>query len=425
LKLRNPLKSEIASVTIWEQGPPRQSASFLLPGGSVHIYHRAEDIDPAIWGAAFGDSHKDFEYYRLIEETMTADFAYRYLVLFDREQNPVALQPLILVDQDLAASARATIAHIIAFIRSWQPRFLRGLMLMAGCLVGDAALGLIAPADAQDVVTLLAAALLMYARSQRISLVTVKDTPAASRDELSPLLRTGYTRLPGFPPLTLDLNFASFEEYMATRLSKVTRKGLRRKLRKSGRVTPPLTLEVFEDCTKIIDEIYPLYLNVAHRSPVSFEVFTRDYFLEAGRRMPGRFRYFIWRQSGKAVAFSFCTIWKDTIYDNDIGLDYDVAYTLNLYYVSFRDVINWALRHSLKYYRSAPFNYDAKLHLRLQPLPVDLYVRHVSPLVNAIIKLAAPLFAPTKLDPILRNHFRSTPTIPNCLGRTNCHAAFE
>src|SRR5262249_5555426 len=401
-----PCKSEIASVTIWEQDAAKQSASFLLPGGSAHIYHRAEDVDPAIWGAAFGDSHKDFEYYRLIEETMTADFAYRYLVLFDREGNPVALQPLILVEQDLAASARAAIARIIAFIRSWQPRFLRGLMLMAGCLVGDTALGLIAPADAQDVVTLLAAALLMYARSQKISLVTVKDTPAISRDELSPLLRTGYTRLPGFPPLTLDLNFASFEEYMATRLSKVTRKGLRRKLRKSGRAMPPLTLEVSEDCTKIIDEIYPLYLNVAHRSPVSFEVFTRDYFLEAGCRMPGRFRYFTWRQDGKAVAFSFCTIWKDTIYDNDIGLDYDVAYTLNLYYVSFRDVINWALRHGLKYYCSAPFNYDPKLHLRLQPLSVDLYVRHRSSIINALIRRIAPLFAPAKSDPALRKYFR-------------------
>src|SRR5215472_851249 len=139
LKLRDPLKSEIASVTIWEQDAAKQSASFLLPGGSAHIYHRAEDVDPAIWRAAFGDSHKDFEYYRLIEETMTADFAYRYLVLFDREGNPVALQPLILVEQDLAASARAAIARIIAFIRSWQPRFLRGLMLMAGCLVGDTA----------------------------------------------------------------------------------------------------------------------------------------------------------------------------------------------------------------------------------------------------------------------------------------------
>src|SRR5262249_61493454 len=125
---------------------------------------------------------------------------------------------------------------------------------IAGCLVRRAALRLIAPADAPDVVTVLAAALLMYARSQRISLVTVKDNPATSRDELSPLLRTGYTRLPGFPPLTLDLNFASFEEHMATRLSKVTRKGLRRNLSKSVGARPPLTSEDAEARTHLSDE---------------------------------------------------------------------------------------------------------------------------------------------------------------------------
>ncbi len=410
MKLSNPLELAIAQAVIWEQSEraaQKPIAVFPLSSGSARVYQRAADVDTAIWGAAFGESHKDFEYYRLIEDTMKAGFEYRYLVLFDREESPVALQPLILVDQDLAASARVSIAHVIAFIRRWRPTFLRALMLMAGCLVGDAALGVIAPADAQEVSAMLAAALLGYARSQRISLITVKDNPATSRDDLLPFVVDGYTRLSGFPPLTLDLGFSSFEEYMAARLSKVTRKGLRRKLRNSSRASPPITLEVLEDCADVIDEIYPLYRNVAERSPVEFEIFTREYFLEAGRRMPGRFRFFVWRQDGKAVAFSFCTIWGDTLYDNDIGLDYDVAYDLNLYYLSFRDLITWALKHGLKHYRSAPFNYDPKLRLRLQLLPVDLYVRHVSPLLNAVIRRVAPFFAPAKLDPVLRDHLRA------------------
>jgi hypothetical protein len=409
LKLGNPLNPAVAAAVIWEQSDQaaqKPIASFPLSSGNFLVYQRAADVDPAIWSAAFGESHKDFEYYRLIEDTMSAGFSYRYLVLFDDEGSPVALQPLILVDQDLAASARSAIARAVEFIRRWQPRFLHALMLMAGCLVGEAALGVIAPADGPEVATMLAAALLTYARSQRISLITVKDTPTTSRDDLTPFLADGYTRLSGFPPLSLDLGFGSFEEYMEARLSKVTRKGLRRKLRDTERAQPPLTLEVLENCADVIDEIYPLYLNVAERSPVDFEIFTKEYFLEAGRRMPGRFRYFVWRQGGKAVAFSFCTIWGNTIYDNDIGLDYDVAYDLNLYYVSFRDLITWALRHGLKRYRSAPFNYDPKLHLRLQPLPVDIYVRHVSPVLNAVIKKVAPFFAPTKLDPILREHLR-------------------
>jgi len=49
----------------------------------------------------------------------------------------------------------------------------------------------------------------------------------------------------------------------------------------------------------------------------------------------GKFRYFILAQGRRAVAFSFCMIWNGTLYDNDIGLDYAVAYELKSYYSHF------------------------------------------------------------------------------------------
>jgi multidrug transporter EmrE-like cation transporter len=216
------------------------------------------------------------------------------------------------------------------------------------------------------------------------------------------LLDANYTLLPGFPPLELELNFSSFDEYMEQRLSRITRKGMRRKLRRTDEASPPITMEVLTDCESVIDEIYPLYLQVAQRSPVEFEIFSREYFLEAGRRMPERHRFFVWCQGGRIIAFSFCTLWNECLYDNDIGLDYAVAYDLHLYYVTFRDLIEWALEHGFKFYYSAPFNYDPKLHLRLKPVDVDLYVRHTSGMVNSILKRVAPAFAPAKSDPALR-----------------------
>ena len=163
-----------------------------------------------------------------------------------------------------------------------------------------------------------------------------------------------------------------------------------------------LMWKVWTDAEQIIDEIYPLYLAVAQTSAIRFEVFTREYFLEAGRCAPGKFRYFIWRQGCRAVAFSFCTIWNGTLYDNDIGLDYTVAYELNLYYVTFRDLLNWALANGLRRYASAPFSYDPKLRLRLRLQPVDVYVKHISPWLNPLIKVLALLFEPARTDPVLR-----------------------
>ena len=71
-------------------------------------------------------------------------------------------------------------------------------------------------------------------------------------------------------------------------------------------------------------------------------------------------------------------------------------------HVTFRDIVRWALAHGLKHYHSSPFNYDPKLHLRMELVPLDLYARHISPVCNAALRWFAPLAAPTRQEPLLR-----------------------
>lgn len=380
--------------------------SFKLADGTAHVFARTTDVLPHLWERAFGKSLKDFAYYQLIEDTLGEYFTFRYLLICRVDGAPIALQPLIITDQDLAASAPRGIQLLIGRIRSLWPRFLRSKMLMAGCLVGDGALGVI-DGDLAGAAPILAEAVSKLAGHERISLITLKDFPATQRTELNCLRSNGYARLDSFPALELPLTVASFEDYLDTKVSKATRKNIRRKLRHSDSVRPSIQLEVLEDASGIIDDIYPLYLNVASRGAVTFEVFTRSYFLEAGRRMPGRFRYFVWRQNHRVVAFSFCTLFGEAIYDNDIGLDYTVAHEFNLYYVTFRDIIVWALAHGLTRYYSAPFNYEPKLRLGMDLLRVDAYVRHRSDFVNSFLKRLAPHFAPAKSDRALREYYKS------------------
>ena len=375
-------------------------AEIQLSGGRALVFEHARDVPMEFWARGFSNTPKDFQYYELIEQTMGSAFEYRYLAVFDRTNRPVALQPLVLTTQDLAVSASEAIVRFVTKLRTVWPRLWRSRMALAGCLVGEGETGAIEPVEVA--IPLVAESLEKYARSQGIFLVGFKDFPTKMRSAFSCLSRWGYARIAGFPPLTLELNFASFDEYMAMQLSRATRKNLRRKFRAADDASPPLALEVWTDAEQIIDEIYPLYLAVAQTSAIRFEVFTREYFLEAGRCAPGKFRYFIWRQGGRAVAFSFCAIWNGTLYDNDIGLDYTVAYELNLYYVTFRDLLNWALANGLRRYASAPFNYDPKLRLRLQLQPVDVYVKHISPWLNPLIKVLALLFEPARTDPVLR-----------------------
>ena len=150
-----------------------------LSRGHARVYRHATDIAPEIWAATFSDTPKDFQYYQLLEQTMRWPFEYRYLLVFDEGDRPLALQPLIIATQDLAASAGVKFAQLVARMRGRFPRFFQSRMALAGCLVGEGKIGMIGSADA--VVPLLAEALEEFARTERIGLLAFKDFPAASR----------------------------------------------------------------------------------------------------------------------------------------------------------------------------------------------------------------------------------------------------
>jgi len=165
---------------------------------------------------------------------------------------------------------------------------------------------------------------------------------------------------------------------------------------------PKITMEVVTDATPFVDEIFPLYLQTYHRSDLKFEELTKEYFRLIGQRMPDRVRYFLWRQNDRIIAFNLCMIHEGTLYDLGVGLDYSVALDLHLYFVTWRDVIEWSVQNGIRAYHTGPLNYDPKSHLKLSLAPLDLYARHNWALVNPIFKLAIKYLEPTRHDPILQ-----------------------
>ena len=271
---------------------------------------------------------------------------------------------------------------------------------MVGNAAGEGHLAGCDPSDEEWVANALAIALKNYAKSSKASLVVFKDFPARYRKPLRNFSGYGYTRVPSMPMTELQLRYRDFEEYLST-LGASTRKDLRRKFRKTA-TAAPINLEVVTDLTPYVDELYPLYLQVHERSPLKFERLTKEYLSQLGQRMPDRARFFIWRQNGKAIAFSVTLVHGDKIYDDYLGLDYQVALDLHLYFHTFRDIVSWSLQQGLKIYRSSPLNYHPKLHLGCDLFPLDLYVTHTAAWLNPVIRQALRFLEPTRYDAVLK-----------------------
>ena len=370
-----------------------------IPNGVAKITSLAELENCDAWKRAFQNKCKDHRYYKIVEETLEGGFEHHYLQLEDDSGNVRAVQPVFFVRQNLIEGVLGKIRSVVELVRKKFPRFLTMRVLMVGCAAGAGDLGACDEKDEAWMAKALSASLRTYARQNKASLVVLKDFPAKYRPALESFSSNGYVRIPSMPMTRLALCYEGWDEYFRT-LSKATRKDLRRKFRKAERTTK-INMEVVNDVTPRVDEIYPLYLQVHERSPLKFETLTKDYFRAISKRMPDRARFFIWRQSGKIVAFSFCLVCEEAIYDECIGLDYSVALDLHLYFYTLRDIISWSLQQRLKYYYSNPLNYEPKLHLDCELVPLDLYVRHTAALLNPIFRRTIKYLGPTRHDPIL------------------------
>ena len=368
---------------------------------SICLVSRAEFSGRAPWTSTFADQRKDHRYYEILDDTLRGCFEHRYFAIVDSGGRTRAIQPFFLIDQDILEGLGAERIYLISLIRRFYPRFLKLRALMVGCSAGEAHLAATETLPADIVAETLSKGIVEQARSLNAQLIVLKEFPCRYRDILHYFVQQGFARAPSMPMTKLDIGYESFEAYMAKALKSSTRRKLRKKLEATAGMSD-LRLNVTDDATSFVDEIYPLYLQVFERSTMQFEKLTKDFFRQLGERMSDKVRFFAWRRGNVLVAFSLCMLQGDSLYAEDVGFDYAVALDLHLYHYVVRDMINWGISEGYKWFRSSGLNYDPKLHMRHRLDPIDLYVRHTSALPNAVFRLALPWIVPVRYDATLK-----------------------
>src|SRR5215467_9902138 len=316
----------------------RQNCTPAAAGNPVDLISRHQLPACLRWRQAFASQHKDRRYYEIVEDTIHPEFDYRYFAIRNPAGDITSIQPLFILDQDILAGIHPRFRPLIDTIRRRWPRFMLMKAMMVGCVAGEGHLD-----DGDDqaraaAARSLAAAIVSHARTLGARLIVLKEFPDQYREALSCFVRGGFTRIPSMPHTRLGIDYADFDDYMQSALNSATRRKLRKKFR-ATECDAPIELSVTHDVTSIIDEVYPLYLQVYERSKLRFESLTKGYFCRLGAAMPDKARFFVWRRHTKAVAFGACIVHGDTLFAEYLGLDYNVALQLHLYHYVFRDLV--------------------------------------------------------------------------------------
>jgi hypothetical protein len=151
--------------------------------------------------------------------------------------------------------------------------------LMIGCVAGEGHLDGDDEMPHQAQARLLAEAISGHAGRLEARLIVFKEFPAKYRGALACFIDTGYTRVPSYPMTRLDIDYPSFEAYMAGALSRKTRQDLRVKFRAAA-AEAPIELTVVRDIAPVID----VYCGPVLRHPAELMLLAVDL---CGRVWPG------------------------------------------------------------------------------------------------------------------------------------------
>ena len=357
------------------------------------IFDNINKIERKDWDEIFGDIPESYSFYKVLDNSQFSEFKFYYLVGY-QEDKIIFIAPLFTADFNLDIAVEGWLAKVIGFIRKVFPRFVIFKTLFCGSPFAEhGALGIRQDAQVQpDLVKALLNGINDLTVKTGSRLVIFKDFLKQSTLFLDVLKKHGYSRVESFPAVSVDLNVASFEDYLKS-LGKSTRKNLNKKLKQAF---SRANLEIKEagGVEGVIDRIFQLYEFTYNAGSTKFERLNRQFFLQVSRDPGLGARFFLYYVNGKLAAFNLCFVYPDLLIDKFIGFDYDISKRHNLYFVSWAHNIKWCIAKGLQYYYPGQTGYKAKISLGGRLITLYAYLRHKNAFFNFLLKLFIPFLKP-------------------------------
>ena len=352
------------------------------------------------WNRLFPDELEDWSYYRAVERSGLADFAWVYFGV--REDGRLrAAVPAFVTDYELDTTVTGALRHVTDALSRAFPRLLRQRMLALGSPVAETChLGFEPGTSAADQAQMLDAILARaetYAREQRVQMFAAKDSSARQDALWAPSAKLqGMRRQPGLPTAFLDVCFDNLDEYLAS-LSRATRKDMRRKLKAGAE----LRVEWRTNVDDIAPEIMRLYTSTYANAQLSFEELTAEYFRAVLAELGERASCVAYWLGEKLVAFNLVLHDGKRLLDKFLGMDYAYANEYNLYFCTWFENVRYCIQHRIPLYQSGQGLHVVKLRLGSRLEANWLWYRHRNRLLDAILSIIERVARLDRHDPEL------------------------
>jgi predicted N-acyltransferase len=365
----------------------------------VKVARAISEFPPGDWNKVYPPVLEGYDFFRTLDESSLDQFSFYYIMIYDAKV-PVAAAVCFLMNYSLDTSVNGPLRRVTNSVKKIMPGLFSLRALVCGTPMNQGYIGMTG-ASPDKVLRALLRKMEQLARKNRAAIIAFKDFAREHTALLDPLQKEGFVKADGLPNTELNVWFGDFEEYLRS-LSGASRYDLRRKFKKvDGHVKFDMKVVTALD-EDSLREVYKLYLDIVEKHDMGFELLPVDFFRNISKNMPRETKFFLWRLDGKLAAFLFCLVSDKTLIDYYVGLDYSVAHKYHLYFVKFRDVLSWCIRHKIRKYEMGITGYEPKRRLGFDFIPLYIYAKLRNRALRPVFALLCRLLKFENFDPALK-----------------------
>jgi hypothetical protein len=341
---------------------------------------RLDGVSVTELGRLFPEPSVTPHFLSLLQESGIDGFNLRSIVVL-KDDAPILFLPLFETRFNLSTFMKGWIKKSLNLAGRLIPSVFQPRVLSVGSLVGEwSEIGI----DPQiDEGTLVAACEMAFNTLQTLAVELKSDIVALYNFNQ-------YGKLPGdvFKKFNrvqyrscarLPINFNSMEEYLG-RLSRATRKNLRRKMRAAPEVRVIRSRTIFP----FLDSIYKLYLKTVERSPMALGAHNRLFFEKICERVPGA-EYTLYFVQEELAAFNLLVVRQEAMVDKFFCMDYGLGRKYNLYVLSWFENVRTCVEQKIPVYYAGQGTEKTKSHLGAMFIPSFILFKHRQPVFDRLL----------------------------------------
>lgn len=376
----------------------------------THVCNSVEQVSPSDWSNLLPGKGEDWAYFRTLEQAPPPGFGLGAIVVRN-EGTVVAAAPVFRTVYRFDTSLQGRLRWLGDRVYQHAPRLVSMRVLSLGSPLSDNShIGLapeLSPDQRLAVIKEMLNCLKMQAKKESIPLVSAKSLLTEEADEYQQTFAAcGFARVTTIPNVILELPYRDLHGYLAS-LPEGTASYLRRKWRTSGKVK----IEHRTSIDDVRDEVNALYASTLAHSPVDYGNFGPvhpDYFAAVLRSMGERARLMLCWVDGELLSFQLYLVGRDTVLAKGIGMKYPKAKEYNLYFINWKEMIDFCLARGIPRISMSGTTYATKLLIGGRLEQRWIFFRFENNVVNSVLPWLAPAFDFESNDPELATrHARS------------------